>query len=42
MKVLVADDSPYNLFAMEELLKTLYPNIEILTAYNGKIAIELA
>jgi hypothetical protein len=38
--VLVADDSPYNLFVMEELIKFIDTNIEVSLSYNGEEAIQ--
>ena len=35
------DDSPYNLFILEEILKSLHLDIEITRAMNGHEAIEL-
>ena len=40
IKVLVVDDSSYNLFVIEELLNSLERNIEITQAMNGEEAIE--
>ena len=34
------DDSPYNLFVIEELLKQIDQNLIIDTALNGQIALE--
>ena len=39
--LLVVDDSPYNLFVMEELLKSFKKNLHIATALNGKEAIKV-
>jgi hypothetical protein len=36
----VVDDSPYNLFVMEELLRSFYKKLYIETAINGKEAIK--
>jgi CheY-like chemotaxis protein len=36
----VADDSPYNLFVIEELIKNINPDLEIKSVYNGEEVIE--
>ena len=41
VKVLVVDDSPYNLFVMKELINSIDKTILIKTAINGKEAIEI-
>ena len=38
---MIVDDSPYNLFVMEELLKTFTNMKKIMTALNGLEAIEI-
>ena len=39
MRVLVVDDSPYNLFVMGELIKSINAQVEVVNAINGKEAI---
>lgn len=41
LKVLVVDDSSYNLFIMEEILKLISTVGEIVTALNGEEALAL-
>lgn len=41
LKVLVVDDSSYNLFIMEEILKLIETVGEIVTALNGEEALAL-
>ena len=40
LRVLIADDSPYNLFVNREMLSTLDRNIEITEALNGQQALD--
>ena len=41
-KILVVDDTSYNIFVMQELLAFIRPrNLEVLTALNGEQALEL-
>lgn len=40
LRVLVADDSPYNLFVIKEMLSTIDRNIEVTEALNGQLAID--
>ena len=40
LKVLIVDDSSYNLFVLEELLHEIDGNIEIIQAMNGREAID--
>ena len=40
MRVLVVDDSPYNLFVMGELIKSINPQVAVVNAINGKEAID--
>ena len=39
LRVLVVDDSPYNLFVMGELIKSINPQVAVVNAINGKEAI---
>lgn len=41
MRVLVVDDSPYNLFVMGELIKSINPQVAVINAINGKEAIDI-
>jgi CheY-like chemotaxis protein len=41
MRVLVVDDSPYNLFVMGELIKSINPQVTVVNAINGKEAIDI-
>lgn len=41
MRVLVVDDSPYNLFVMGELIKSINAQVAVVNAINGKEAIEI-
>ena len=42
IKVLVVDDTAYNIFVMKELLSQIKPrDIEVLTACNGQAAVEV-
>lgn len=34
------DDSPYNLFVIQEILTYIDPNLEITTALNGQVALD--
>ena len=40
LRVLIADDSPYNLFVIREMLSTIDKNIEITEALNGQQALD--
>ena len=40
-RILCVDDSAYNLFVLQELLKSSEEDLEIDTALNGQIAIDL-
>jgi len=40
LRVLIADDSPYNLFVIKEMLSTMGRNIEITEALNGQQALD--
>ena len=40
LRVLVVDDSPYNLFVLQELIGQIDPGIVLETAMNGKEALE--
>ena len=37
--ILIVDDSPYNIFVLEEILRSLDPALKILTAINGLEAV---
>ncbi len=39
--VLIVDDSPYNLFVMEEVLRNIDRNLQVKTAINGQDALEV-
>ena len=39
-KVLIVDDSPYNLFVLQELIESLDLGIEVETAINGQEAVD--
>lgn len=39
IRVLIVDDSPYNLFVLKELLLKISPNIKITESLNGEDAI---
>jgi CheY-like chemotaxis protein len=41
IRVLVVDDSPYNLFVMGELIKSINPQVTVVNAINGKEAIDI-
>jgi CheY-like chemotaxis protein len=47
LKVLLVDDSPYNLFVLEELIQSISMQIKLLKvetfkAYSGKDALEIS
>lgn len=40
-RLLYVDDSTYNLFVMQEIIKELDPSVTVFTALNGQLALEL-
>ncbi len=40
MKILLVEDEEFNLMVLEEMIKIFYPDIEIVTALNGKLGFE--
>ena len=40
LKILIVDDTPYNIYILQELVAQINPSIEITKAHHGKIAIE--
>ncbi len=41
MKILIAEDEPFNIMVLEEMIKILYPQAVIDKAEDGKIAYEI-
>ncbi len=41
MKILLVEDEEFNLVVLEEMIKIFYPEVQIATATNGKIAYEM-
>jgi CheY-like chemotaxis protein len=39
-RILIVDDSPYNLFVMKEILTLLDPSLILQTALNGQEALD--
>ncbi len=40
LRILCVDDSSYNLFVLEELIRSFVPNTTIHTALNGQLALK--
>jgi two-component system, cell cycle response regulator DivK len=41
MKILLAEDEPFNLIVLEEMIKIFYPQAEVSIAENGAIAFDM-
>ena len=41
MKILIAEDEPFNVIVLEEMIKIFYPDAEITNAENGEIAFNI-
>jgi len=41
MKILIVEDEPFNITVLEEMIYIFYPEMEIKSAENGKIAYEI-
>ncbi len=41
MKILLVEDEEFNLVVLKEMIKIFYPEVQIATAINGKIAYEM-